>query len=208
MPRSTFQNRPAPLLAAHRSFSPSHPTSPIATTRAAPISPRTDMPLLSWMSVAAEIQAASSSRSQTKREMATTSWNGSQNNHFVTAKLRYGAVLTPGSINGQRPRNFQRVVTHPMVDGYYDAMVPTRDQFARITFPILTITGQYDGDELGALTYYRDHLAAASAGTKTKHFLIIGPWDHAGTRTPTDEAAGVKFGGAAVIDLNDLHLQG
>ena len=73
--------------------------------------------------------------------------------------------------------------------------------------PILTITGQYDGDELGALAYYRDHLATASAETRTKHFLIIGPWDHAGTRTPTDEAAGIKFGSAAVIDLNDLHRQ-
>ena len=40
-----------------------------------------------------------------------------------------------------------------------------------------------------------------------KHFLVIGPWDHAGTRTPTDEVAGVKFGPGAVIDLNDLHRQ-
>ena len=27
-----------------------------------------------------------------------------------------------------------------MVDGYYDAMVPTREAFTKITFPILTIT--------------------------------------------------------------------
>ena len=94
-----------------------------------------------------------------------------------------------------------------MVDVYYDAMVPTREQFAKITLPILAITGQYDGDELGALAYYRDHLANASAETRAKHFLIIGPWDHAGTRTPTDEVGGIKFGGAAVIDLNDLHRQ-
>src|SRR5204862_4460280 len=73
--------------------------------------------------------------------------------------------------------------------------------------PILAITGQYDGDELGALAYYRDHLANASAETRAKHFLIIGPWDHAGTRTPTDEVSGVKFGGAAIVDLNDLHRQ-
>ncbi len=42
---------------------------------------------------------------------------------------------------------------------------------------------------------------------RAKHFLIIGPWDHAGTRTPTDEVAGIKFGPGAVIDLNDLHRQ-
>jgi len=67
-------------------------------------------------------------------------------------------------------------------------------QFQKIALPILTITGQYDGDELGALTYYRDHLANASPQARAKHFLIIGPWDHPGTRTPTDEVAGVKFG--------------
>jgi putative CocE/NonD family hydrolase len=86
-------------------------------------------------------------------------------------------------------------------------MVPTREQFQKITLPILTITGQYDGDELGALTYYRDHLANASPEVRAKHFLVIGPWDHAGTRTPTSEVAGIKFGPGAVMDLNDLHRQ-
>jgi predicted acyl esterase len=126
---------------------------------------------------------------------------------FLEAYKQYIPFKNLDRVVGNPSANFQRVVAHPMVDGYYDAMVPTREQFTKITFPILTITGQYDGDELGALAYYRDHLAAASAETKTKHFLIIGPWDHAGTRTPTDEAAGIKFGSAAVIDLNDLHRQ-
>jgi uncharacterized protein len=71
----------------------------------------------------------------------------------------------------------------------------------------LTITGQYDGDELGALTFYRDHMANVSPEVRAKHFLIIGPWDHAGTRSPTDEVAGVKFGPGAIVDLNDLHRQ-
>jgi putative CocE/NonD family hydrolase len=86
-------------------------------------------------------------------------------------------------------------------------MVPTREQYQKITLPILTITGQYDGDELGALTFYREHLANAAPEARPKHFLIIGPWDHAGTRTPTDEVGGVKFGPGAIVDLNDLHRQ-
>src|SRR5947209_5018572 len=48
---------------------------------------------------------------------------------------------------GNPSLNFQRIVKHPMADAYYDAMTPTREQFAKITFPILSITGQYDGDE-------------------------------------------------------------
>ena len=111
------------------------------------------------------------------------------------------------SFVGNPSVNFQRVLKHPMPDAYYEAMMPSREQFQKITLPIMTITGQYDGDELGALTYYRDHMANASPEARAKHFLVIGPWDHAGTRTPTDEVAGVKFGPGAIVDLNDLHRQ-
>jgi len=50
-------------------------------------------------------------------------------------------------------------------------------------------------------------MSNASPEARAKHFLVIGPWDHAGTRTPTDEVGGVKFGPAAIVDLNDLHRQ-
>src|SRR5438128_3515028 len=126
---------------------------------------------------------------------------------FLDAYKKHIAFKTLDSFVANPSVNFQRILKHPTADTYYDAMVPTREQFQKIRLPILTITGQYDGDELGALTFYRDHLANASAETRAKHFLIIGPWDHAGTRTPTDEVGGVKFGGGAVIDLNDLHRQ-
>jgi uncharacterized protein len=124
---------------------------------------------------------------------------------FLDAYKKHIPFKSLDSFLGNPSVNFQRVIKHPMMDAYYDAMVPTREQFQKVTLPVLTITGQYDGDELGALTYYRDHLANATSQTRAKHFLLIGPWDHAGTRTPTDEVGGVKFGSAAVIDLNDLH---
>jgi uncharacterized protein len=124
---------------------------------------------------------------------------------FLDAYKKYIPFKSLDSFVGNPSVNFQRVIEHPMVDAYYDAMVPTREQFQKITIPVLTITAQYDGDELGALRYYRDHLANSAPEVRAKHFLVIGPWDHAGTRTPTDEVAGVKFGPGAVIDLNDLH---
>ena len=126
---------------------------------------------------------------------------------FLDAYKKHIPFKDLDSFVGNPSANFQRILKHPMADAYYDAMVPTIDQFKKITLPILTITGQYDGDELGALTFYRDHIANASSETRPKHFLIIGPWDHAGTRTPTDEVAGIKFGSAAIVDLNDLHRQ-
>ena len=126
---------------------------------------------------------------------------------FLDAYKEHLPFKSLDSFVGNPSVNFQRILKHPMVDDYYDAMLPSREQFQKIALPILTITGQYDGDELGALTYYRDHLANASPQARAKHFLIIGPWDHAGTRTPTDEVAGVKFGAGAILDLNDLHRQ-
>jgi putative CocE/NonD family hydrolase len=126
---------------------------------------------------------------------------------FLDAYKKHIAFSTLDSFVGNPSQNFQRILKHPTADAYYDAMVPTQEQFKKMSLPILTITGQYDGDELGAMTFYRDHMANASPEARAKHFLIIGPWDHAGTRTPTDEVGGVKFGPGAIVDLNDLHRQ-
>ncbi len=126
---------------------------------------------------------------------------------FLAAYKQHLPFKSLDTFVGNPSVNFQRILKHPTADAYYDAMVPSREQFQKIALPILTITGQYDGDEMGALTFYRDHLANASTDARARHFLIIGPWDHAGTRTPTDEVGGVKFGGAALLDLNDLHRQ-
>lgn len=126
---------------------------------------------------------------------------------FLEAYKKHVAFSTLDTLVGNSSQNFQRILKHPTADAYYDAMVPTQDQFKKLSLPILTITGQYDGDELGAMTFYRDHVANASPEARSKHYLIIGPWDHAGTRTPTDEVGGVKFGPGAIVDLNDLHRQ-
>ncbi|MEP6603151.1 MAG: CocE/NonD family hydrolase [Spartobacteria bacterium] len=126
---------------------------------------------------------------------------------YLDAYKKHIAFKTLDTFVGNPSVNFQRILKHPTSDAYYDAMGPTAEQFKKIALPILTITGQYDGDELGAMTFYRDHFANASPEARAKHFLIIGPWDHAGTRTPTDEVGGVKFGLGAIVDLNDLHRQ-
>jgi putative CocE/NonD family hydrolase len=102
---------------------------------------------------------------------------------------------------------FQKWLQHPVPDAYYDAMVPSPEQYKGIQFPILTITGHYDGDQPGAFTYYRRHMEYGTTEAKQNHFLIIGPWDHAGTRTPRREVGGLKFGEASVLDLNKLHTE-
>ena len=109
-------------------------------------------------------------------------------------------------IVGNESTLFQTWIKHPHPDIYWDQMAINMAQFDQINLPILTITGNYDGDQPGAMTYYRRHMQSNSSA-KDKHYLVIGPWDHAGTRTPMLEFGGLKFGAASLIDMNQLHKE-
>jgi len=102
---------------------------------------------------------------------------------------------------------FQKWLQHPTPDGYYDATAPTPEQYKAMNVPVLTITGDYDGDQPGAFLFYKRHMQYGSTEAKANHYLIVGPWDHAGTRTPKKELGGVTFSAASVLDLNKLHTE-
>jgi uncharacterized protein len=110
------------------------------------------------------------------------------------------------SLIGNPSAAFQEWVAHPKLDSYWDGYNPTRAQLAALTIPILTITGAYDDDQPGALEHYRQYMASASPQARARHYLVIGPWDHGGTRTPKAEVGGLKFGPDSVMDLGQLHL--
>lgn len=99
---------------------------------------------------------------------------------------------------------FQKWLDHPCQDEYWDSLTPSDDEYRRMGVPILTITGHYDGDQIGAIEHYRRHMLHASRAAKARHYLIIGPWDHAGTRAPQRELGGLKFGDASLLDLKGL----
>lgn len=135
---------------------------------------------------------------------------GSDN--FWSAKLRemYGAHSAfeeYDKLIGNPSPIFQKWLQHPTPDAYYDAMVPSPEQYKRLSLPILTITGHYDGDQAGAFTFYKRHMEYGTAEAKANHYLIIGPWDHAGTRSPKREMGGLKFAEASALDLNKLHTE-
>jgi len=101
---------------------------------------------------------------------------------------------------------FQEWLSHPEVDEYWDAYGLTVDQYQKLEIPILTITGIYDDDQPGALHYYREHMRHAPLAVQSKHYLVIGPWSHAGCIDPCQEFGGIKCAGTAVVDLAGLHL--
>jgi putative CocE/NonD family hydrolase len=106
---------------------------------------------------------------------------------------------------GNPSKTFQEWMDHPSMDAYWDSYNPGGSEYRKLDLPILTITGHYDGDQPGALTHYRQYMANASREGRERHWLVIGPWDHPGTRTPLAEFGGVRFGEASVQDLNALH---
>ncbi len=110
-------------------------------------------------------------------------------------------------IAGNPSPDFQTWLEHPALDAYWDSLAPTPDQYRRITIPILTITGHYDGDQRGALEYYRRHMQYGSPEAIARHYLVIGPWSHGGTQPPKAEnqVGGLKFGEASSIDVDRLH---
>lgn len=111
------------------------------------------------------------------------------------------------ALHGKRSAVFQTWLEHPDVDAYWDAMNPTADDYAKIDIPILTLTGHFDADQTGAMTHYRRHVRHASPEARKKHYLIIGPWDHAGASDATRNNAGLVFDEACLIDNLQLHKQ-
>jgi putative CocE/NonD family hydrolase len=55
------------------------------------------------------------------------------------------------------------------------------------------------------MEFYKRHMRQGSPEDRAKHYLLIGPWNHAGTRTPKTEFDGLKVSEASKLDLNALH---
>jgi uncharacterized protein len=111
------------------------------------------------------------------------------------------------AITGAPSRVFDQWIQHPGFDAYWRAMSPDSAAYHAIDIPILTITGDFDGDQDGALRYYREAMRYCTPAAKAEHYLVIGPWNHPGTRHPRKELGGLTFTDTAAIDMNRLHLQ-
>jgi putative CocE/NonD family hydrolase len=182
---------------------PAHLTTivPVASPR-----PGVDFPALYNIHYAYDIQWIALTSGRTSQENIFAD-DGFWRQKFGEMYLNHRPFRALDSLAGVRSQSFQTWLAHPTADSYWDAYDPTPQQFAKIDLPILTITGQYDGDQAGALSFYREHLKGASPAGRAKHYLIIGPWDHYGTRTPDPEYGGIEFGKASIVDLNRIQKE-
>jgi hypothetical protein len=108
---------------------------------------------------------------------------------------------------GQRVPLMTQWLNHVGDQAFNLAAEPKPEDYAAMTFPVLTATGFFDDDQPGALRYYRNHVAHARPDVAEKHFLVIGPWDHTGTQQPEKEIEGLPIPDAAVLDMQALHRE-
>ena len=101
---------------------------------------------------------------------------------------------------------FLEWIDHHGYDAYWKGYNPKAQDYTGIHIPILTITGYFDGDQPGALRYYREFMQNASADARAHHYLLMGPWDHAGTRYPQKQLGGITFADNSVLDIDQLQI--
>ncbi len=100
---------------------------------------------------------------------------------------------------------FDEWAAHPSHDAYWRGINPSAEEMAAIDLPILSMTGLYDGAQMGAFRYYREHMALASDEAKEDHYFIIGPYDHAGVVFPTPQVGGLDVPNASGLVPTELH---
>lgn len=108
------------------------------------------------------------------------------------------------AIDGEANPVFARWLQHPAYDAYWRAMIPQGDEFAGLDIPVLATTGYFDGAQVGALHYFREHLRHRP---NADHTLLIGPYEHYTMQTgvpPVVQGYGVDP--SARIDLQALRL--
>lgn len=146
--------------------------------------------------------------------------NKTQNDTAITDRNRWQKMQQRWYESGKAYRDLPKIdgtpnpsfalwLDHPSYDAYWQAMIPYRQDFAKIDIPVLTTTGYYDDGQIGALYYYMQHRKYAP---QAEDYLLIGPYDHvAGQRgtvntlgEPRDTIDGYKIDPVAQIDLGAL----
>jgi uncharacterized protein len=110
------------------------------------------------------------------------------------------------SVDGTPNKWLQLWLQHPSYDKYWQAMLPYKDEFAKVNIPVLTITGYYDDGQNSALSFLKDHY---KYNRNANHYLLIGPYDHFGAQGPRKPSVlnGYAIDPVAQIDTPEITFQ-
>jgi uncharacterized protein len=106
------------------------------------------------------------------------------------------------SLAGYKNAVFQKWLQHPNYDNFWQSMVPTPEEYAKINIPVLTTTGYYDGSQIGAIQYFKLH---NKYNKNANHYFVIGPYDHwGGQRKSAKNLIGYEIDSIANVSMMEL----
>jgi putative CocE/NonD family hydrolase len=105
---------------------------------------------------------------------------------------------------------FDRWISHPAYDAYWQTLIPYKEEFSQISIPVLQTAGYYYGGPGAAVYYLSQH---TQHRPDAQHYLLIGPYDHfmaqrgtADAHGDVDTLSGYLLDAAAKIDLVELRF--
>jgi len=109
------------------------------------------------------------------------------------------------SIDGTPNKWFQRWISHPSFDNYWQSMTPYKKDFAQIKIPVLAFDGYYNDGQCSGLYYLRE---LQKYSPETPAYLIIGPYGHFGTQRGGQSVLnGYKVDSIALFNINKITYQ-
>ncbi len=128
-------------------------------------------------------------------------WNNLKQNYYQ----RGVAYRSLDSLDGQPNPYFNKQLSHPTYDEYWQKMMPYKNDFSKINIPILSTSGYYDGGQIGVLHYLREH---SIYNNNPNHYLVIGPYGHLGSQYVPDTIIGnYKIDSIARISITALSFE-
>jgi putative CocE/NonD family hydrolase len=109
------------------------------------------------------------------------------------------------SIDGTPNKLFQRWISHPAFDEYWQKMAPYKKEFSAINIPVLAIDGYYNDSQNSGLYYLRE---LEKYNPKANYYLIIGPYSHFGAqREGAAVINGYKVDANALINTSKITFE-
>ncbi|AMR32457.1 hypothetical protein A0256_13995 [Mucilaginibacter sp. PAMC 26640] len=109
------------------------------------------------------------------------------------------------TLEGRPNAIFQRYLNHPSFDSFWQNTIPQKQDFEKLTIPILTTTGYYDDDQIGAMYYYNQY---HQWNKNPNDYLLIGPFDHGGSQyQPSKKLGDYAIDSVAQISIINIVFQ-
>jgi len=119
---------------------------------------------------------------------------------------KYRPLIDAEKILGTELPLYQEILGHPTFDAYWKQLQFTAADFVSITIPVLTVTGWFDGDQAGSMSYWRG--IEEHSKLRDRAQLIVGPWQHApcylGGEPKLEE---MEFGAGSVLPMRQIRVR-